>query len=140
MISNDISRLDAELAYAKLGFAVFPVQSKRADGSCTCNNPFRKNMRVNEMHLNFDTTKPINLLRIKTVLTRAGLPMSTLYEKVQQKLMPEPIRISKRSVAWPDFEIDEINKLLIAGGSEEEIRTLVKNLTKQRQQQPGEQS
>ncbi len=92
------------------------------------------------MHLNFDSTKPINLLRIKAVLARTGLPMSTFYEKVQQKLMPEPIHISKRSVAWPDFEIDEINKLLIAGASEEEIRILVKNLTEQRQQpQLGEQ-
>ena len=30
--------LQAALNYAKLGFAVFPVHSKRENGSCTCNN------------------------------------------------------------------------------------------------------
>lgn len=37
MFSEDTSLLDAALNYAKLGFAVFPVHSKRANGSCTCN-------------------------------------------------------------------------------------------------------
>ena len=38
MINEKTILLDAALTYAKLGFAVFPVHSKRENGSCTCNN------------------------------------------------------------------------------------------------------
>ena len=65
MIKADTSLLDAALAYAKLGFAVFPVHNKRADGSCSCNNTECKSIGKHPRTANGlkDATKDPALIR-----------------------------------------------------------------------------
>ena len=78
------------------------------------------------------TEKTIRILRVNDVLKRTGLPKSSLYEKVKYQLMTPPINLGARAVGWPDFEIDEINRALIAGCSSDEIKALVHELISNR--------
>lgn len=78
-------------------------------------------------------TKPLRILRINEVLQRQGLPKSTFYEKVKMQLMTAPVSLGARSVGWPEHEVDEINKALIAGANVDQIKQLVIQLTEQRQ-------
>lgn len=50
--------------------------------------------------------KPGNLLRLPAVEIRTGLRKSTIYAGVAAKTFPEPVRASRRSVAWIENEID----------------------------------
>jgi prophage regulatory protein len=46
------------------------------------------------------------LLRLPTVKSRTGLPRSSLYAKIAAGEFPAPIRLSKRSVAWLETEVE----------------------------------
>lgn len=78
------------------------------------------------------TEKAIRILRVNDVLKRTGLPKSSLYEKVKYQLMTPPINLGARAVGWPDFEIDKINRALIAGCDADEIKVLVNELISNR--------
>lgn len=80
------------------------------------------------------TTTPIQYLRINEVIKICGLPKSSFYEKVKLGLMPPPISLGLRAVAWVNFEIDAVNKALLAGATKDEIKALVVKLVEQRQQ------
>lgn len=77
--------------------------------------------------------EPTLILRINDVMIRTGLPKSSVYEKVKKEEITAPIPIGTRRVGWPSFEIDEINKALIAGADTQTIKLLVKQLTDARQ-------
>ena len=47
------------------------------------------------------------LLRLKDVESKSGTPRSTIYWLVKQGRFPAPIKISERSSAWLESEIDE---------------------------------
>lgn len=85
------------------------------------------------MTLTRTETKPLRILRISEVLVRRGLPKSTFYEQVKNQLMTPPVNLGLRSVGWPEYEVDEINRALISGASREQIKQLVCELTEQRQ-------
>lgn len=51
---------------------------------------------------------------------------------VDRGLLPKAVKISERASAWPESEIEAINKARIAGKSEGEIRQLVADLEQQR--------
>lgn len=48
-----------------------------------------------------------NLQRKKKVCERTTLPPSTLYELIAAGEFPRPVKISARSVAWRESEVDE---------------------------------
>ena len=51
------------------------------------------------------------LLRMKNVLEKTGLGRSTVYALMKEKDFPQSIRVSGRSVAWVEADVDEwINK------------------------------
>ncbi|XPF93849.1 helix-turn-helix transcriptional regulator [Colwellia sp. RE-S-Sl-9] len=79
-------------------------------------------------------TTPLIYLRIGEVTKLCGLPKSSFYEKVKLGLMPPPISLGERSVAWVNFEIEAVNRALLAGVSAQEIKALVMKLVEQRQQ------
>ena len=76
---------------------------------------------------------PVTIIRLTDVMTRTGLPKSSVYEKIKNKEITSPIAIGSRRVGWPSYEIDAINKALIAGAELKEIKTLVAKLTEERQ-------
>jgi len=69
-----------------------------------------------------------NILRKAAVCAKTGNPKSTLYLRINQGLFTKPVKISARSVGWPESEVSTINAARIAGKSDEEIRQLVRKL------------
>jgi prophage regulatory protein len=55
------------------------------------------------------------LLRLPDVKSATGLSRSTLYCRINQGLMPPPIKLGERCVAWPQNEVAAINTARIAG-------------------------
>ena len=53
---------------------------------------------------------------------------TSTYENIRLGLFTKPVKISSRSVGWPDYEVRAINSARIAGASEEQIRELVNKL------------
>ncbi len=90
-----------------------------------------KQLKGNDM-VQHNNTPILKYLRIKEVTNLCGLPKSSFYEKIKQGLMPPPISLGERAVAWVDFEIDAVNRALLAGASKEDIKALVLNLVEQR--------
>jgi len=52
---------------------------------------------------------------------------ATTYQRIKQGLLTKPVKLG-RSSAWPENEVETINAAIIAGKSDDEIRTLVKKL------------
>ena len=67
-------------------------------------------------------------LRLPAVCDRTSKPRSTIYREIRNGLMPPPVRISERSAAWPDHEIDAVNCARLRGQTDNEIRQLVAEL------------
>ncbi|MGC4059947.1 MAG: transcriptional regulator [Aquabacterium sp.] len=68
------------------------------------------------------------LIRIDAACAVTGESRRGFYKKVQEGLMPHPVKIGRRASALPANEIESICKARIAGKSEAEIRLLVKHL------------
>lgn len=58
---------------------------------------------------------------------------STFYSNIAKGLVPPPINLGVRSVAWPRHEIESVVAARIAGKTPEEIKTLVQQLVAKRQ-------
>jgi prophage regulatory protein len=56
----------------------------------------------------------------------------TLYEAMAKGLFPRPIKLGEKSSAWPCRDVDAMCAARIAGKTEEELRTLVVELTENR--------
>jgi prophage regulatory protein len=72
------------------------------------------------------------MLRRPGLCAATGKSMSSNYRDIADGLLTEPIPIGVRAVAWPDFEIDEINCARLRGKSNDEIRLLVARLMQAR--------
>ncbi|HLF97642.1 MAG TPA: AlpA family phage regulatory protein [Methylococcaceae bacterium] len=68
------------------------------------------------------------LLRKPAVLAARGKSNSQLYRDIQSGLFTKPVEIGPNSSAWPSYEVEAINRAVIAGKSDEEIRKLVSEL------------
>lgn len=68
------------------------------------------------------------LLRLPAVLDITGHRTTNLYKHCKLGLFPAPIKITQRSVAWPESEVVAVNAARIAGRSDDEIRRLVADL------------
>jgi prophage regulatory protein len=77
------------------------------------------------------------LVRRPQVLESLQISRSNLYKKIQKGLWPKPISLGERAVAWLSSENEQILAAMIAGQSQDEIRELVKRLTKDRQNFKG---
>lgn len=73
-------------------------------------------------------------LRRPQVETRTGKKRSTIYKDIQEGLLPPPVKIGSRAVAWPAHEIEAINRARMAGQSHQAIRALVVEIVEQRKQ------
>jgi prophage regulatory protein len=68
------------------------------------------------------------ILRLPAVKSVSGLSRSTIYLRVSQGLWTPPVSLGARAVGWPSDEVEAINEARIAGGTDDEIRVLVKKL------------
>lgn len=74
----------------------------------------------------------IILDRRPAVEAALGKKRSALYADVESGLLPPPVPIGARAVAWPRHEIQSIVAARIAGKSIDEIRELVRKLVADR--------
>ena len=71
----------------------------------------------------------MKLLRISQVKAVFGYKSNTsIYGLIHQGLFPRPVPIQKRSVGWPESEVTAICKARIAERTDEQIRSLVRQL------------
>lgn len=63
----------------------------------------------------------ISFIRLSEVSRRSALPKSSLYRRMAAGLFPKPIAISERARGWREDVIDEYNRLVASGASEEAI-------------------
>ena len=68
------------------------------------------------------------LYRRPLVCQLTGKSRSTLYRDISKGLFTPPVNIGGERVAWPGYEVEQINKARIAGKSEGEIKALVAEL------------
>jgi prophage regulatory protein len=68
------------------------------------------------------------LVKLPEVRRRTALQATSVYDKVKNGLFTPPVKLTARSSAWPEHEIDAINAATIAGASDAEVRSLVRKL------------
>lgn len=67
--------------------------------------------------------------RIEKVKVELGYRSNTsVYGAIRDNLFTKPVKICRRSVGWPDNEVNAICGARIAGYSDEQIRSLVQKL------------
>ena len=76
----------------------------------------------------------LKLSRLPRVLGATADSRTTLYAKIAAGLFTRPVKLGKRSVAWPDQEVTAINAARIAGKTDNEIRALVTRLEAERKE------
>ncbi len=75
----------------------------------------------------------MTMLRLPQVKEKTGHRASaSIYGAIKDGTFTKPIPIGARAVAWPDIEVDAINRARIAGKSKDDIRSLVIRLHEQR--------
>ncbi len=75
---------------------------------------------------------PNALLRTPEVCAVTGYARPTLYEAMAKGLFPRPIKLGEKSSAWPCRDVDAMCAARIRGASDDELRTLVIELTESR--------
>lgn len=73
----------------------------------------------------------VKLLRFNAASEATGRPRTSFYRAIKAGLLPPPIKIGEAS-AWPDYELDIVNKAVIAGKTKDEIIKLVSDLVSSR--------
>ncbi len=68
------------------------------------------------------------IVRRKEVEAATGYSRSTIYWRIEQGLLPKPIRLGARAVGWVAREVNAVNAARIQGRSDDEIRALVARL------------
>lgn len=71
---------------------------------------------------------PLTFLRLPALLTRRGHGRSTAYRHVEDGLLTPPVRLGPNTAAWPEFEIEAIDRARLAGADDAAIRLLVRDL------------
>jgi prophage regulatory protein len=70
----------------------------------------------------------VTLLKLPEVCRRRAQRTTAVYAAVKKKLLTPPIKLTERSSAWVEHEVDAVTSALIAGASNDEIRALVRQL------------
>ena len=71
----------------------------------------------------------MSILRMPAVKAETGHKShASIYTAIRAGTFTQPVPIGERSVGWPDYEVEAINRARIAGQSEAEIKELVKRL------------
>ena len=72
------------------------------------------------------------LLRKPKVLEKTGYKHATFQVRIRAGQFPPPVKISERSSAWPEDEVDQTNAAMIAGATSDQLRELVRKLVAER--------
>jgi prophage regulatory protein len=78
--------------------------------------------------MNKASPPPLKLLSMAQLSITLAKSRSSNYADFKDGLLPSPIRISRRRVALPDHEIQQIVAARMAGYTDDQVRALVKAL------------
>jgi len=70
----------------------------------------------------------VRMLRLPAVCDATGRGRSTLYAEIAAGLFPKAVALGPRNKAWPEHEVNAINRARIAGQGDEALRTLVREI------------
>jgi len=71
----------------------------------------------------------VSILRMSAVKAETGHKShASIYTAIRAGLFTQPVPIGERSVGWPDYEVQAINRARIAGQTEAQIKELVNRL------------
>jgi len=71
----------------------------------------------------------VSILRMPAVKAETGHKShASIYTAIRAGLFTQPVPIGERSVGWPDYEVQAINRARIAGQTEAQIKELVNRL------------
>ncbi len=73
-----------------------------------------------------------SLLPLERTLSMRRKSRASHYRDIADRLFPSPIRVGKRAVAWPRYEVDQVIAAQISGKTEHEIRALVARIEAER--------
>ena len=71
---------------------------------------------------------PCRLIRLPAVQLLTGYKRTALYDHIEDGTMTESVSIGARAVAWPENEIEAINRARVAGADDDAVRALVRRL------------
>jgi len=75
-----------------------------------------------------------HLIRRPQVIEGFGISKTTLFTRIQEGLIPPPISLGGRAVAWPSDEIEQVISFFILEKPISEIKILVSQLVATRQE------
>ncbi|WP_298941218.1 AlpA family phage regulatory protein [uncultured Psychromonas sp.] len=88
---------------------------------------------MNEKILNDNQCHPLNIIRMLELAERFSMAKSSAYDRIANGLIAPGISLGGRSKGYLESEVNAVLKAMIAGKSEAEIKALVCELVKQRQ-------
>lgn len=69
------------------------------------------------------------ILRMPAVKVETGYRShASIYNDIREGIFTKPIKLSERSVGWPDYEVKAVVAAKIAGASKDQVRELVVRL------------
>ena len=74
----------------------------------------------------------IRFLRISEIVTVTGVSQAGIYRKIKDGVFPEPVRNGSAWTAWPEHEVDSINRAILSGKSVAQIKEIVTELVASR--------
>jgi len=77
------------------------------------------------------------IIRRPEVITLLGISKTTLYNRIQAKILPPPISLGFRAVGFIQSEYAAVLDAFIAEKSQVEIKAIVANLVEERQKAHG---
>lgn len=81
-----------------------------------------------------NTSKNIRIIRKPEVLSMLAISKSTLHERINEGLLPTPIKLGGRAVGWFDYEIEQTIKAMAAGIQDDLLSDYIQSLVKARKQ------
>lgn len=74
----------------------------------------------------------MQLIKLPVLVLKYAKSRSSIYQDVNDKLLPPPVKMGLRSSAWPLHEIESVIAARVAGKSSDEIKALVAELVSAR--------
>lgn len=69
--------------------------------------------------------RPLQWLRLPDLIQRRKRGRSSIYRDIDNGLFTPPVRLAANSAAWPEHEVDAIDRARLAGASDDDVRALV---------------
>ena len=74
----------------------------------------------------------IEFVRRPAVLRKRGRCSSQHYDDIRRGLFTPPVKLGSSAAGWPEHEVEVLNAARLAGKTDDEIRTLVRELVARR--------